>query len=103
MPLGVVPQIGGFDELFEVGAMVVNVAAHPDFAFGGQIHHLRTAERTKAVFVAGRAERFNDLVGVKFHRACNYALRNGPSTGVNTAGGPPFIGRFWRPALVTLP
>lgn len=32
VPVGIVGQIGGLDELGDVGAMVVQVACHPDFA-----------------------------------------------------------------------
>jgi hypothetical protein len=65
--VGVTVEIGGGDELVEVAAMVVDVAGHPDLAFGGQVDDLFLAESTELVLLGGGVEGLNNVVGVERH------------------------------------
>jgi hypothetical protein len=68
MPLRVIPQIGGADELVEVGAVIVEIAAHPDFTLVGEVDHLLLAKRAELVLLGGGAKSFNNVFWVKRHR-----------------------------------
>ena len=45
--------------------MIVNVAGHPDFALGREVHDLLMAHRAETILLCGGAEGFNDLIGVQ--------------------------------------
>ena len=62
MPLWIVAQIGSPHELFEVAAMIVDIAGHPHFAFGGEIHHLLIAERTQLILFRSSGENLDRLL-----------------------------------------
>ena len=81
VPLRVVGQVGGDDELFEVPPVVVQVAGHPDFALGRQVDHLPGTGRGDLVFLGGGFQRFDDLIDLivgerhGLSRNCSPALR----------------------------
>ncbi len=54
MPLRIIFQIGGGDELFEIGAMIVDIPRHPHFPFARQMHHLHLPQRAELVLVRRR-------------------------------------------------
>ena len=61
MPGGIVGQIGSAEELGEIGAVIVEVAGHPDFAGCGEDDGLLVTEDGEAIFLGGGIESFGDL------------------------------------------
>ena len=60
MPLRVVGQISGANQLIKVPAMIVDIAGDPDFAAGFDIDDLLGAEGAIEILIRRRAEGFYD-------------------------------------------
>jgi hypothetical protein len=65
---GVVGQIRGLDELAEVGAVIVDVPGHPDFAIFRQSDHLASPKRANFVLIPGRVKRLDYLIRIEAHQ-----------------------------------
>ena len=61
MTVGIVGQVGGAEQLGEIGAVVVEVAGHPDFAGGGKDDGLLVTQDGEAIFLGGGVESFGHL------------------------------------------
>ena len=63
MAMGIAAEFDCFHELIEIAAMIMNVAGHPDFAFGGKMHDLLLTKGRALVFFHRGLEGFDDAVG----------------------------------------
>jgi hypothetical protein len=64
VPLGVVVEVDGRDKLVEVTTVVVDIAAHPDFALVRQMNGLADAAGVELTLLGGAFERLKDGISV---------------------------------------
>jgi hypothetical protein len=74
--VGVVAEVGGIDEFFEVETVVVEVSGHPDFAGVGEVDDLGVAKGGEEVLLLRGFEGFDGVIGRDGHRGIRTRMRD---------------------------